>query len=304
MENKPLVSVIMNCYNSDTYLREAIESVISQTYENWEIIFWDNQSTDKSAEIVKSYNDKRIKYFYAPNHTSLGEGRNKAMEKVEGEFISFLDCDDLYLPSKIAQTLTFFNDGVGLVYTNGYTLFEDRGIKSPFYNQKQNSGSLFQSWFSSYQIMIPSVMFRRKVLTNLDHYFDHRFNMIEEFDFFMRIAKTWKINYCHTILCAWRAHSRSLTWKQKSFFESENKLFLKDMLYKNPEISGTSYVKKFEAKIAYQEFYNSWKQGNEPKRFLLIPHMLLEKRLFFVYILSFFGICLFNKLLKHLGKHV
>ena len=60
MEDKvtPLVSVIMNCYNSDRYLKEAIDSVYMQSYPNWEIIFWDNASTDRSSEIAKSYNDK------------------------------------------------------------------------------------------------------------------------------------------------------------------------------------------------------------------------------------------------------
>ena len=132
--NQPLISVIMNCYNSDKYLKEAIDSVIAQTYANWEIIFWDNQSTDQSAEIVKLYDDERIKYFYAEQHTTLGEGRNKALEKVTGEFISFLDCDDLYLPQKLEKTLEYFkDDNIGLVYTNGYTLFEDKNIKKLFY---------------------------------------------------------------------------------------------------------------------------------------------------------------------------
>ena len=58
----PLVSIIMNCYNGEKYLKEAIRSVINQTYKNWEIIFWDNQSKDKSSQILKSFKDKRIKY--------------------------------------------------------------------------------------------------------------------------------------------------------------------------------------------------------------------------------------------------
>ena len=66
MKNQPLVSVIMNCYNGEEYLSHAINSVLNQTYKNWEIIFWDNQSTDKSAEIFKAYNDKRLKYYSAP----------------------------------------------------------------------------------------------------------------------------------------------------------------------------------------------------------------------------------------------
>ena len=70
--NNPLVSVIMNCYNSDQYLQEAIESIYAQTYSNWEIIFWDNASIDDSAKIAKSY-DERIKYYLASETTSLGE---------------------------------------------------------------------------------------------------------------------------------------------------------------------------------------------------------------------------------------
>ena len=61
---KPLVSIIMNCFNGETYLNESIKSVLSQTYENWELIFWDNQSIDSSAKIFKSYEDKRFEYFY------------------------------------------------------------------------------------------------------------------------------------------------------------------------------------------------------------------------------------------------
>ena len=66
LETLPLMSILMNCFNGEKYLREAIDSVTEQTYTNWELIFWDNQSTDNSASIVKSYNDPRIKYYYAP----------------------------------------------------------------------------------------------------------------------------------------------------------------------------------------------------------------------------------------------
>ena len=93
-EVKPLVSVIMNCHNGEKYLEESIQSVISQTYDNWELIFWDNRSEDKSSEIFKKYQDKRFKYFYANKHTSLYEARNLAIQKSTGDFISFLDTDD------------------------------------------------------------------------------------------------------------------------------------------------------------------------------------------------------------------
>ena len=79
MSKSPLVSIIMNCYNSESFLKEAIESVIFQTYQNWELIFWDNQSTDNSSEILKSFNDSRITYIYAPSHTRLFHARNEAI---------------------------------------------------------------------------------------------------------------------------------------------------------------------------------------------------------------------------------
>ena len=64
-KNAPLVSIIMNCYNGETYLNESIESILSQTYKNWELIFWDNQSKDNSAKIFKNYKDIRLKYFFS-----------------------------------------------------------------------------------------------------------------------------------------------------------------------------------------------------------------------------------------------
>ena len=76
-QNQPLVSIIMNCFNGEKYLKNAIDSVILQTYKNWELIFWDNRSVDKSAEIFKSYKDKRFKYYYASQHTPLYDARNK-----------------------------------------------------------------------------------------------------------------------------------------------------------------------------------------------------------------------------------
>ena len=78
--NQPLVSIIMNCYNGEDFLHQSIESVLSQTYKNWELIFWDNRSNDKSAEIFKSYDDERLKYYCAPEHTLLSQARNEAIK--------------------------------------------------------------------------------------------------------------------------------------------------------------------------------------------------------------------------------
>ena len=89
MKNYPLVSVIMNCYNGETYLKEAIESILSQSYKNWEIIFWDNLSTDDSKKIISKFNDKRIKYFCSKKFLNLYHARNLAVNKASGEYLCF-----------------------------------------------------------------------------------------------------------------------------------------------------------------------------------------------------------------------
>ena len=86
--SNPLVSIIMNCFNGERYLKDSIDSIINQTYKNWELIFWDNRSEDESAKIFKSYNDKRLKYFMADEHTSLYKARNLAIKESTGELIS------------------------------------------------------------------------------------------------------------------------------------------------------------------------------------------------------------------------
>ncbi len=115
----PAVSVIMNCYNSSRYLREALDSVLAQTFADWELIFWDNRSTDDSAKIFKSYTDKRLRYFMAPTHTVLGRARNMAVGEARGEWLAFLDCDDLWVPQKLEKQIAVVRedtDEIGLVY--------------------------------------------------------------------------------------------------------------------------------------------------------------------------------------------
>ena len=110
MNRKPLISIIMNCYNGGQYLEESINSVINQTYKNWELIFWDNLSTDNSFKIFEKFKDKRLKYFCSKMHNVLYDARNLAIQKAQGDFIAFLDTDDIWLSDKIEKQLPKFDD--------------------------------------------------------------------------------------------------------------------------------------------------------------------------------------------------
>ena len=102
-----LVSIIMPSWNTGAFIAETIQSVIEQTYTNWELLIVDDCSTDNTDEVVESFQDKRIKYFH--NNKNLGAAltRNKAMREAKGEWIAFLDSDDLWIPTKLERQINF-----------------------------------------------------------------------------------------------------------------------------------------------------------------------------------------------------
>lgn len=135
------VSILMNCFNGEAYLKEAVDSVLNQTYSDWELIFWDNQSTDRSAEIYKSYVDSRLKYYYAPRHTLLYEARNHALDHATGEFVAFLDVDDWWLPEKLDSQIELFSDAdIGFVCSN-YLVSRKKRIWKAFQSPSRQARS-------------------------------------------------------------------------------------------------------------------------------------------------------------------
>ena len=110
MKNKEkLVSIILNCYNGEKYLKEALMSIERQSYQNWELIFWDNKSTDNSRKIMQSFQNKKFKYFLTKKHTSLYAARNLAINKAKGDFISFIDADDTWEKNKFSKNFYSIN---------------------------------------------------------------------------------------------------------------------------------------------------------------------------------------------------
>ena len=99
----------MNCYNGEKFLNKSLKSVQAQTYNNWELIFWDNNSKDKSKQILYKFSDRRIRYFKSKQYLKLYEARNCALKKAKGKYISFLDTDDWWDRNKLTQQINMFN---------------------------------------------------------------------------------------------------------------------------------------------------------------------------------------------------
>ena len=219
MTEKPLVSVIINCYNGEKYLREAIDSVISQTYTNWEIIFWDNQSTDSTAEIVKSYNNPKIRYIYAPTHTPLGEARNLAMEKASGEFICYLDADDTWVDKCLETYVNYIHKypQCALFYSKYKAVDGERTWYSN--NRKMDRVFTAEEFVKHYDVGISSAIIRKSVIKDNCIRFDKRFSLIEDYDFFIRTSIWAPVLSIPEVLMNYRYHegnlSKSNKWEQE-----------------------------------------------------------------------------------------
>lgn len=113
-----LVSIIMPSWNTDRFIAETIQSVIDQTYKNWELLIVDDCSTDNTDEVVASFKDDRIKYFHNEKNSGAALTRNRAMREAQGEWIAFLDSDDLWMPEKLEHQISFMiENGYSLSYT-------------------------------------------------------------------------------------------------------------------------------------------------------------------------------------------
>lgn len=115
-----LVSIIMPSYNTAPYIAESIQSILDQTYENWELIIVDDCSTDDTDSVVSPYlSDSRIKYLKNERNSGAAVSRNKALREAKGKWIAFLDSDDLWLPNKLQKQISFMEkNGYSFSYTN------------------------------------------------------------------------------------------------------------------------------------------------------------------------------------------
>ncbi len=114
-----LVSIIMPSWNTERFIAETIQSVINQTYTNWELIIVDDCSSDNTDEVVASFKDERIKYLHNEKNSGAALTRNKALREAKGEWIAFLDSDDLWSSNKLEKQVAFMaKNGYHFSYTN------------------------------------------------------------------------------------------------------------------------------------------------------------------------------------------
>ncbi len=249
-----LVSVIMNCRNGEKYLNESLATVLNQTFLNWELIFVDNMSDDQSKKIFFQHQDKRLKYFNTNSNLNLGAARQFALDKCEGEFVAFLDTDDLWEREKLENQIKYFTDPqVGMVISN--TIFFSDQKKKIFYKKKPPTGYVLNELLNKYFISLETLVCRKSFMDKISFKFDEGYTMISDLDLALRLAKVSKLEYSPNILAKWRIHKASETWIKKNKFFSE-KLLLFSKLQNDIKFNNDNETKKYLNFFKNNTYYN------------------------------------------------
>ena len=227
MPPTPLVSIIVNCYNGEKFLKECLDSIINQTYKNWEIIFWDNLSTDKSKTILNSYLKYSIKYFQSEKFLKLYNARNLAISKASGKYICFLDVDDFWEKDKIESQVKFLeeNQKYQMVYSNYYTLNQFKKKKFIQNNFILPSGKITSELLKKYTIGILTTLLKRNIFENQE--FNEKYEIIGDFEFFIKISKKINIGCIQKPLANYRIHDENYSKKKIDIYIKELREWIK-----------------------------------------------------------------------------
>jgi len=205
----------MNCYNGEKFLREALDSVLAQTHRNWEVIFWDNQSTDGSATICKSYGDPRIRYFYATEHTELGAARISAFQKVRGEFVAVLDADDISHPERLARQVAFLEAHPDVALVGSWARYIDQHGKTfAEFKPPTDQNELRDCLGWHHPIVHSSTMYRYPLAVRVGGYSEDLI-YASDLGLLLALAQHFQIAMIDDFLCRLRVLSTSMTRSRK-----------------------------------------------------------------------------------------
>lgn len=233
--NMPFVSIIINCFNGEKYIGDAINFALRQTYPDFELIIWDNQSTDNTLSVIKTFHDPRINYCYAPEHTTLARARNNAVECAKGAWIAFLDCDDIWLPEKLFLQVAVIKAApcsLSIVYGRSDLLVENAAIKttetkrlrSLYLNRPLPTETAFEELLNYNSFFVfSSVMIKKEDYLAING-IDSKYKYAEDYDLFLKIAENKTVRAVNEKIVTYRIHGSNLTsqYKRELLLESKD----------------------------------------------------------------------------------
>lgn len=249
----------MTCHNGQEYLQKSLQSIKNQTYKNWELIFLDNNSKDNSKKILTKYKDKRIFYFKSNKTLNLGRARQLAFNKCNGNYITFLDVDDLWSKNKLKlQVQKFkFNNKIDVLYGKYNILKNNVTYKRKY--KKLIKGKCKQEIILSYIEGRPytawlTLMIKKKAIKSLDYAFDKNLHIASDFDLILRLSNFCNFDYSNIYFAFYRVHLKNESTRNK-YSEIKELSYIFRKIEKDPIIKKNQKIIKFMDKLYLKKFF-------------------------------------------------
>jgi len=293
MVKKPEISIVMNCHNGEKFLVEAVKSVLNQSYKKWELIFWNNSSKDNSEKIFKSFKDKRLRYFYTSKKVSLYVSRNAAVKKARGNFIAFLDVDDIWLPNKLKLQLKKFKDTeVGLVYGKFIKFNKNSLFRKKQFITKKNlpEGYITKELLESYPVGLLTIMIRKKFIKNKQDIFKVKYNYLGDLDFVLRFSLKHKFAAVQECVGIYRQHDNQMQKKNFKLKSVQFSKWYKEIISK--KVFGS--IENYKLLTEWERFHASLTMVKEKKNLKVLkkifeyPNNFNKLKLFILFFLPEF----------------
>ena len=193
-KSNPQVTVLMSVYNGQKYLREAIDSILNQTFKDFEFLIIDDGSTDSSAEIIRSYTDPRIRLIRNEKNIGLTRSLNKGLKLAKGEYIARMDADDISLPERFEKQVRFLDENKNVaVISSSVILVDSCGREVERWMLATDSDEIKRFFLRDQnQIAHPFSMYRKKCVEKVGMYREE-FEAAQDFDLWMRMIEQYDI---------------------------------------------------------------------------------------------------------------
>lgn len=207
----PQVTVLMSVYNGQTYLREAVDSILNQTFCDFEFIIINDGSADGTADILQHYDDERIRLVDNEENIGLTRSLNKGLELARGEHIARMDGDDIALPDRLEKQVHLLDEhlSVGLV-SSSYIKINAAGEEIGFQKVRTTNDEIKKVLLRSNSFCHPSSMFRKKCIERVGAYRE-KLKVAQDYDLWLRIAEQFEVANIEEPLCKWRVRSDSIS---------------------------------------------------------------------------------------------
>jgi len=207
--NQPLVTVLMPVYNGEAFLREAIDSILNQTFSDFEFLIINDGSTDSTEAIIKSYNDPRINYHKNEQNIKLIATLNKGLALARGKYIARMDADDISLPDRLEKQVHFMEKNPEVVACG--TWAESFGVDNAFVKYEAGHQDIMFKMLYQCHLVHPTVIMRTQEVQSFKPQFDFNFAHAEDYDFFVRLGYKYRLANLQQVLLKYRSHAQSVS---------------------------------------------------------------------------------------------